>query len=399
MPCVLPIISLKVLQFIQAKDQSRSESFKNGLFFTFGVIFSFWLLAFCMFFLQKIGKTVGWGFQLQEPLFVATLIVILFSLSLGLFGIFEFGTKVAGFAQELEEVVKTEKKKRASLAFCSGVLATFVATPCTGPLLGSTIGFTISLEPILSLAIFTALGFGMAFPYLVLSLFPSLMRLIPRPGRWTVTFKQLMGFFMLATVLWLIWVLESEVTNLSLALLFVSFFLMSLGLWVYGTWCSFDRGKVVRSFGALFALCIFVLGAGLLFYEVYQAKDRMSAPLQREDHEEWISFSQKRLQEFREKREPVFVNVTAKWCLTCQANHLILESEKVQRAFEKYAVHRMVADWTDGDEEITQYIRSLGRNGVPVYAFYGKDPDVPPIILPELLTQDIVINTLKSSEK
>ena len=222
MPCVLPIISLKVLQFIQAQGQSRGQSFKNGVLFTLGVIASFWLLAFIMFFLQGLGKTVGWGFQLQEPLFVASLIIVLFALSLGLFGIFEFGTKLSGFAQGLEETVKTEQT-HSSAAFLSGVLATFVATPCTGPLLGSTMGFTISLEPLLSLTIFTVLGFGMAFPYLLLSLFPSLLRIIPRPGKWTETFKQLMGFFMLGTVLWLIWVLESETTNLSLARLLFAF--------------------------------------------------------------------------------------------------------------------------------------------------------------------------------
>lgn len=393
MPCVLPIISLKVLHFISSQHLTRGQILKNGVLFTFGVIFSFWILAFCMFSLQIVGKTVGWGFQLQEPYFVAILIVLLFAISLNLFGVFEFGTKIAGYAQELEE--KSKRKSQASAAFYSGILATLVATPCTGPLLGSTIGFTITLEPVLSLIVFTVLGFGMAFPYLLVSFFPGLLRIIPRPGKWTETFKQLMGFFMLATVLWLLWVLDAETVQLSLALLFISFFFMSLGLWVYGRWSTPDRARFVRNTSIVISTLIFAFGVYVLFYEVHGAKSRTEVSQNVSEESDWIPFSEEKLADARKMGQPVFINFTAKWCLTCQANHLVLESKKVREAFDEYHVLKMVADWTNGDQEITKFLRSLGRNGVPVYALYGKDPQAAPMILPEVITQQIVIDALK----
>ncbi len=409
MPCVLPVVSLKVLHFVQLQGQGRGTTVKHGVAFSCGVILCFWILAGAIFVLQMLGTTVGWGFQLQEPLFVAILVIILFILSLSLFGVFEFGTKVASIAAHLDEIAKVgspiaQVATSPLTSFWSGILATIVATPCTGPLLGSTIGFAATLDPIYSFLVFTCLGIGMAFPYFLLSLFPSLLKWIPRPGRWMVTFKELMGFFLLATIFWLLWVLEAETSNLPLASLFAAFFLMSFGLWVYGTWGGFDRGKMLRAIVKPISFLILLAGVALFLYEVKTAEvvSRPQMPLLLEEPQsravigaEWVPYSATKLAEYRKAHIPVFVDFTAKWCLTCQANSLVLEAASVKEAFIRYGVVKMEADWTNNDEKITKALRALGRNGVPVYALYGKNENDPPTLLPEILTPAMVIEALK----
>lgn len=416
MPCVLPVVSLKVLQFVQMKGQRRFDSFRHGLSFFIGVILCFWILAALMIVLQSLGKTVGWGFQLQEPLFVATLILILFLFSMSLFGVFEFGVKIASFAAELEETAK-EKPSQTRVSssyfssFIGGVLATFVATPCTGPLLGSTLGFTATLEPSVSFVIFTAVGAGMAFPYLFLSIFPELLSLLPKPGPWLETFKQFMGFLMLVTVVWLIWVLQAETSDLSLLLLIGVLFVYAFASWIYGKWGAFDKSSLMRFFAKFISLCL-IVGFGYLFFKhVNAAKMRYQEDIQAgitpkssfpffsmNKGQDWEPFSEQRLQDLRANNAIVFVDFTAKWCLTCHVNAIVLESPQVKEAFRKYGVVKLLADWTQGDETITKFLRSLGRNGVPVYAlYYGKDKNKPPVLLPELLTPDIVISALEKA--
>ncbi len=395
MPCVLPVISIKLVHYIQMRGQNYWTQLKHGLSFSLGILLSFWILAAIIFGLQTTGKVVGWGFQLQEPIFVSFLIIIIFVLSLSLFGVFDFGLKMASLAAELEENNRISSQASAApsiwASFLSGVLTTFVASPCTGPLLGSALGFTATQDPAFSFLIFSSLGLGMAFPYLMLSLFPGFAYLIPKPGRWMVTFKHLMGFFMLATALWLIWVLEAEVQKLSLATLFFSFFCISFGLWVYGTFGGIERKRHIRSLARTVALAIILAGSFLLINDVYQTKYQL--PVVQESR--WEPWSADKLQ----GDQIVFVNFTAKWCLTCQVNKTVLESSSVQQAFEHYHVRTLVADWTNGDPEITKMIHSLGRNGVPVYAIYGKNKKSAPQILPELLTPDIVIKAIEQADK
>lgn len=407
MPCVLPVISIKLMHFVQLQGYSRMQVAKHGLMYSFGVLISFWLLSGTIYVLQSFGHVIGWGFQLQEPIFVALMIIVLFILSLSLFGLFEFGMSLASTTGAWEQ--SFVKRSPASSdepsylsSFASGILATFVAAPCTGPLLGSAIGFAATLQPTYSFAIFSALGLGMAFPFLFLSLFPGLTKFLPKPGRWMVTFKQLMGFFMLATVLWLVWVLEAETTGLSSWSLLLSLFIIGFGVWVYGNWCGFDRTKRTRLFGKIAAFIIIVAGAWYFIADVQKAKAATLQPAATPEKEysqavgkEWEKFSLPRIERLRQQGIPVFVDVTAKWCLTCQTNHLVLDSDKVQAAFVKYGVVKMKADWTQNDENITRYIRSLGRNGVPVYVLYSGKANAKPEVLPEVLTPDLVVDALK----
>ncbi len=406
MPCVLPVISIKLLHFVQLKDSSRMAVAKHGVMYSFGVLISFWVLSGMIYILQSLGHVVGWGFQLQEPIFVTILIIILFILALALFGVFEFGVSLAGasgsWEQSFTKGIPTQKEMPSlTSSFLSGVLATVVAAPCTGPLLGSAIGFAATLQPTMSFAIFSALGVGMAFPVLLVSLFPGLSVLLPKPGRWMVTFKQLMGFFMLATVLWLVWVLEAETQGITNLKLLLNFFILALGAWVYGNWCSYDRSKNTRIVGRVISILIVLAGSWYFIQNVQKARFGVQAPKaealpqSQVVGEEWEVFSLPKLERYIKRGIPVFVDVTAKWCLTCQTNALVLESDKVKEAFVTYGVVKMKADWTTNDETITRYIRSLGRNGVPVYAIYGKDAAAHPLVLPELITTDMVIDALK----
>jgi thiol:disulfide interchange protein DsbD len=404
MPCVLPVVSLKLFHFVNLRGASRLTIFKHCASFSFGILFSFWLLAAASFALASLGKIVGWGFQLQEPLFVAPLAILIFIVGLNLFGLFEFGTRVASLAGQLDELMKTDSTlvkamPSAFASFCSGVLATVIASPCTGPLLGSAIGFTAALEPYSAAVIFTSLGLGMAFPYLLIPIFPKLLSLIPKPGRWMITFRQLMGFFLMATALWLVWVLEAETHALSVMKVLLSLYLIAFGFWIYGTWAGFERRALVRAAAKLLTLIVVLSGALILILEVHEAKERPPCFTVTQENKvpgkEWEPFSLERLGELRHKKIPVFVDFSAKWCLLCQTNKLVLEAPGVKEAFIKYGVVKMEADWTRGDETVTKMLRSLGRNGVPVYALYGKDPTKEPVLLPEIITQETVLDALK----
>ncbi|MBS0654371.1 MAG: thioredoxin family protein [Verrucomicrobia bacterium] len=405
MPCVLPVISLKLLHFVQLKEHNRKAVVNHGFSYTLGVLVSFWVLVGMIYVLQSFGKTVGWGFQLQEPIFVAVLLIVLFIFSLSLFGVFEFIPSLASAVGSWERTFRTAHSPSVQApsymaSFFSGVLAAFVASPCTGPLLGSAIGFAATLDPIYSFAIFSSLAIGMAFPFLVVSIVPGASRLIPRPGRWMVTFKQLMGFFMLATCLWLVWVLDAETNGLSIMTMLITLFIISFGVWIYGIWGGLDRPKRTRIVAKCLALLVIIYGSYLLIADVQLSRQNVNKPTLPKNKsqvigQEWEHFSPAVLERLRSEQMPIFVYATAKWCLTCQANHAVLEREAVKEAFVRYGVIKLEADWTNGDEAITQYIRGLGRNGVPLAVVYSRNPKESPKILPEVLTPEIVIEALK----
>lgn len=212
-----------------------------------------------------------------------------------------------------------------------------------------------------------------------------------------VTFKQLMGFFMLATVLWLVWVLDAQTENLSVLSLLICLFIVAMGAWIYGTWGSLDREKRTRHLAILFAIAFIGVGSWILLSSIEHNREQPnqpSLPISQVVGKDWETFSQPRLDRLVQNGVPVFVAVGAKWCLTCQTNHVVLETDKVKEAFVHYGVVKMYADWTMNDESVTRYLRSLGRNGVPVYALYGRDPGAKPTILPELITPDMVVEAL-----
>lgn len=401
MPCVLPVMSFKVMSFVKMSRESRTLTMKHGLFFSLGVILSFWVLATAMLMLRAYGQAVGWGFQLQEPLFVVILASILFIFSLNLFGVFEWGLSVASWAGQTE-AERSHASSGFSSSFLSGVMATAVATPCTGPFLGSAVGFAVTLPIFQSLMIFTALGLGMCFPYLLLAAFPACLRFIPKPGAWMETFKQLMGFLLLATVLWLLWVFSAQTNTLSLICLIGGFWCFSFGAWVYGRWGSPMMGRTKRIVTYVSVLLIAIAGCSvILMPRSTWYSEELLAQGAAGKWDGWETFSPQRVAELRQQGKPILIDFTAKWCLVCQANHLILSTEDVTKHLDNAGVVRMKADWTRNDPVITEELSKYGRTSVPLYVVYGNDPQKDPVILPQVLTPDIVkdhVNSVIDSE-
>lgn len=400
MPCVLPVISFKILSFVKLAGESRKLIFQHGLAFSGGVLVSFWALAGVLLGLQAYGQSVGWGFQLQEPLFVAALAAVLFIFALSLFGLFEIGTSLIALAGQAEH--SSKKSGGMTGSFFSGVLATAVATPCTGPFLGSAVGFAVTLPAWQALLIFSSLGLGMSLPYLVLSGFPQLLRFMPKPGPWMDTFKQLMAFLMLASVLWLVWVFGAQTNSLALTLLLVGFFFLSFAGWIYGRWATPLKIRKVRLIATLAALLIFACGSYAIWTSTSSwvealggGMPSMATVASAEAGEDvWEDFSPERVAELRAQGVPVFIDFTAKWCLICQANHLVMTTDEVAQQFSQKGVVKMKADWTKSDPVITAELRKFGRNSVPLYVLYDKSPDTAPQILPQVLTPESLIEAL-----
>ncbi|CUI17809.1 putative thiol:disulfide interchange protein DsbD [Candidatus Protochlamydia naegleriophila] len=397
MPCVLPVMSFKVMSFIKMAGQSRSLTIKHGLMFSLGVILSFWALASAMLMLRAYGQAVGWGFQLQEPLFVIILASVLFIFALSLFGMFEWGMFFASWAGQTQAEKATQSAGFTG-SFLSGVLATAVATPCTGPFLGSAVGFAVTLPVFQSLLIFTVLGLGMCFPYLLLAAFPSFLRFMPKPGAWMETFKELMGFILIATVLWLLWVFSAQTNTLSLICVLAGFLCFSIGAWVYGKGSTplVSRRKRLLAY-AFVALFMFAGIQAIIFPRASWYQDSSLAKGQKGEWQGWETFSPERVAELRKQGRPVLIDFTAKWCLICQANHMVLDSEDVEKRLADEGVVKMVADWTKNDPVITEELSKFGRNSVPLYVLYGKDEKQAPIILPQVLTTDVVTQHIDSA--
>lgn len=388
MPCVLPVIALKIFGFVKMANQNRWTIFKHGGVFSLGVLLSFWVLSGILLVLRSYGEGIGWGFQLQEPVFVVALAGILFTLGLSLFGVFELGTSLISLGNK----TASSSKSPMTSSFMSGVLATLVATPCTGPLLGPALGFAMTLPAVKALMIFSMMGLGMAFPYLLFSAFPKLVRFLPKPGNWMITFKQLMGFLMMGTVAWLVWVFGAQTDNMATFVLLAGLLLIAIGTWIFGKWATPLKSKAVRLVATAMTVIFVGLGGGTALFTAKQHREIVSTGVETKvvSDSGWENYSPERIAELRAQGVPVFVDFTAKWCLICQANKVILHSSEVQKAFKEKGVVAMAADWTKKDSVITKELEKLGRSGVPVYVLYPGDLQQKPYILPQTLSGNVV---------
>lgn len=390
MPCVLPVLSLKILGFVQQAGESRSKAFQHGLIFTLGVLVSFWVLAGALLLLRAGGEQLGWGFQLQSPAFVTVLSVFLFLFGLSLFGVFEIGAALMGVGQ------KASGQSGVWGSFMSGVTATVVATPCTAPFMGSALGFALTQPPWASMLIFTFLGLGMAAPYVVFSATPALLKYLPKPGPWMETLKQFMGFLLMGTVIWLLWVLSIQTGAEGVLKLLITLLLVAAGAWVLGRWGHIAREKSTRLRARIVAAVLILLALGFSLHTI-EPTAAMASPISQRSHGSihWQPFSPERVQQLRREGKPVFIDFTAAWCLSCQVNEKVaFGSPEVQKAFEELGVVTLVADWTSRDETITRALAQFGRNSVPLYVLYPPDGSEP-IILPEIITPGIVLEALE----
>jgi len=376
MPCVFPVLSIKVLNFVELGKTKRKLSLYHALAYTGGIEVSFMLLLAGLVILRQAGQAIGWGFQLQSPFFVLFLISLLYAMGLNLLGTFEIGTSWIGVGSKLSN------RSGYAGSFFSGILATIVATPCTAPFMGTAMGYALSQPIWVAIAVFAFLGLGLAFPYLLLSYFPSLHTFLPRPGKWMENFKQAMSFPLFATCLWLVWVLGNQIGAPGIMATLIICLTMSLGLWFYG-----------KTRGGLVWLLPFVLSTALSVYLTLPWFQ--GVVLDKPPAGKWEEFSQEKVEASLKNGVPVFIDFTASWCITCQVNEKIaLNREEVQKAFENKKVLLMKADWTSEDPKITKALAAQGRVGVPLYLLYDPNKPKKPYVLPQILTPAIVLDFL-----
>lgn len=386
MPCVLPVVSLKVLNIVNAAKDSLGKRLSHALAFVVGLLFAFWVLSGLIIVLQHYGHEVGWGFQLQKPIFVAFLAGLFIVFALSLLGVFEI--KFMGVSSS-----KAPRKHSVAGSFINGILATIVSTPCTGPLLGSVLGVAFTLHPVEILLIMTSIGIGMASPYLILGLWPRCLRFVPKPGPWMDVFKQVMGFLLILTVVWLIWIFGAQTTNQSVFMLMLGLFCVAISCWIYGRWTSVNKVAKTRVLARIWALIFICIGCVFAWQGIKQDTSDVVVKA-----EEWVPFDTHHFEVLRRQGKPVFVEFTAKWCLICQMNKVAFFDQSVEKKFNELGVVKMRADWTKHDSAITKVMKELGRNSVPLAVLYGTQGQEM-WILPQILTPDIIISYLENLEK
>ncbi|MCR5882340.1 thioredoxin family protein [Rhizobacter sp. J219] len=387
MPCVFPVLTIKVLSLLQTAQGSRRVVRLHGLVYLAGVLASFAALAGVLIALKAGGGSVGWGFQFQSPVFVLLVALLMFAVGLSLSGVVTIGSSAAGLGQGLA----SQPGLRGS--FFTGVLATVVATPCTAPFMGVAIGYAVTQPPAVTLAVFLALGLGLALPYLLLCEWPALQRRLPRPGAWMDRLKQALAFPMYASAAWLAWVLARQAGPEALAVALAGAIGLALAAWLYSN--TRDLGARGRHASAVIAVLLVVGTVG--FGTLGVTGTSTAPPATTAADSGWEPYTPERLATLRREGKPVFVNLTADWCITCLVNERVaLSPSHVDEAFRQAGITRLKGDWTRGDERITRLLAEHGRSGVPLYLFYPAGPQVEPQVLPQLLTPDLVLTALKA---
>lgn len=379
MPCVFPVLSLKILGIVE--NRGAKHLWSHGVGFLAGILLTMIGLALLLIFIKSTGAAVGWGFQLQSPYFVSAMVLLFVGITVNLLGFFEFtaGSSTAG---QLTMKSNSDTKPFTD-SFLTGVLAVFVASPCTAPFMGAALGYALSATLTETLLIFCALGLGMALPWFVLSVCPFLTSWLPKPGKWMITFKKVMAIPMALTTVWLLWVLSQQVDTVALAGYFIGAIVFAtafffLGRYQFGVISSKDL------FTGLFAASLIIFGAVSAFVH-FSPKPEIVETVE--------SWSQQKVEQALSEKKPVFVDFTASWCVTCQANKLtVLKTAEIQEAFKKNNFVVLEADWTRYDENITKVLQHFGRSGVPLYIIYRPNGTVE--ILPELLTKSIVLEAI-----
>jgi thiol:disulfide interchange protein len=378
MPCVFPVLFIKGLALVESSRHEASKVRRHGLVYALGILVSFWAVVALLLGLRAGGKQLGWGFQFQSPGFIAVMALLLFFMGLSLAGMFEIGLTVTNTGSSLAA------RQGYAGSFFTGVLAMVVATPCTAPFMGAAIGFALAQSAAVSFAVFTALALGLAAPYLALTFNPGWMRILPRPGAWMEVLKQATSALVFGTVIWLVWLFASAAGVDALAALLLAFLLLAIAGWILGRWPA-------RRVSSAFALTVIALAVATPLFALWKfpAATQTTASSQAG----WQPYDRQAIEQYRSQGRPVFVDFTAKWCLSCQVNErAVLNRSDVHDRLKNSGIVLMRADWTRHDEAIGSALTELGRSGVPTYVFYV--PGQQPKLLPEVLTPGLVLGAL-----
>lgn len=396
MPCVFPVLSIKALSLAKNSGAALSVQRTHGLVYTAGVVLAFVLLASVLIALRAGGEAIGWAFQFQQPWFLAFIVYLFFLMGLSLSGVFEIGTSFMGAGSGLAA------RSGYQGSFFTGVLATVVATPCTAPFMGPAIGFALTQSWLVAMLVFIALGVGMALPILLLSFVPALAKFMPKPGPWMETFKQFMAFPLYASALFFLWVLGNQVGVMGMSMVLGVCVLMAFAAWLYQR--RVGMGLLFRSFNAATAALVLFAAIYILQTPFMQTAARSTGDavamgeLDADGNiAEFEPFSSARVDELRAAGRPVFVNMTAAWCITCLANEqTTLSTERVKRVMAEQDITYMKGDWTNEDPEISAVLEQFNRPSVPLYVLYPGDINAEPIILPQILTPGIVTEAFEN---
>ena len=381
MPCVFPIISLKVLSFVSMSNQSPSKIRAHALSFCTGVMVSFLVIGLAMILLKQAGLFLGWGFQLQSPVVVGLLSLLMFVIGLVLLSDINIGSSLTrlGGAGSSDNLIGS---------FSTGILAVIVASPCTAPFMGAALGYALIQPSGLTLPVFSALGLGFAFPYFMLSASPSLINYLPKPGSWMVTLKEFFAFPMFATSIWLIWVFSFQTSSNEVIFLLITILLISLLIWI--------ASKINKP---NYSIVIFIFAIFIIFFQFKDipSKEIQSPNALRLESFNYVEWNENIENEYQNKNQAYLINFTAAWCITCQTNDKIaLSRPNIKEYIYENNIEYIVADWTNKNDDILKTLESYNRNGVPLYIFW-KPGMIEPKILPAILTEQILLDSFNNS--
>ncbi len=362
MPCVFPVLSLKALSLLQ---QHEKHPIQHGLSYTAGVVISFISIAALMLSLRSAGEGIGWGFQLQSPIIIAALSYVFFILALNLSGFFEFNISFSGAGQSLTQ------GHGLGASFATGVLAALVASPCTAPFMGTALAYALTQPSLIALSIFGALGLGLALPFLLISMAPNLAKILPAPGMWMQSLREFLAFPLYLTVVWLLWIINHQSNSNAVAMVMAGGVAITMGIWA---WKNSPWHKIISL--SLFGIALSILASPQLSINKSSSEN--------------LQFDESQITQAISEGHPVFVNITADWCITCLVNERnTLSSQRVETLFAKKGIVYIKGDWTKPSPTINNYLNKHNRSGVPLYVAYYKNQVT---ILPQILTTDAVLN-------
>lgn len=378
MPCVFPVLSIKALSLANSQ-QNNHRLHLHGWAYTAGCVATFVAIAGVMLALRASGEAVGWGFQLQSPAVITVLLYVFFLMGLSFSGVINLGSSLMGVGQNATQGNKLHH------SWMTGALASVVASPCTAPMMGAALGYAVTQPAIIALSIFAALGFGMAIPFLLLTFVPAAAKLLPKPGAWMDTLKQALAFPLYLSCVWLLWVLANQTNNNHLALVASGLVILAFAVWLLGHLPQSNTGRWVGR--SIAAACLVAVGYTSVSYKPPVADEL------------WQAYSPARLDELRANQQAVFVNLTASWCITCLANERVaLSTDAVRSTMLANNIQGLKGDWTNADPVITELLREYNRSGVPLYLYFPPEANAEAVVLPQLLTPEIVVNAITQQD-